>query len=194
MNIKQLLLPSILTVAMIPMVALAEQPSYNFVEGGYQRVNLDDIDVDPDGIYLKGNFALGENVFLRGGYVTLSDNILGFDVDVRELQLGLGYRMPIGANSSWYVAADYLSAELEIESFGDVDADGFQLVTGARGFVSDKVELYGELGYVDVENEDGIGASVGGIYHLTSQFGATLEVGLDDDSNTSISIGGRWTF
>jgi hypothetical protein len=56
------------------------------------------------------------------------------------------------------------------------------------------VELYGELGYVDVENEDGIGASVGGIFHLTRQFVLTLEAGLDDDSNTTIAIGGRLTF
>lgn len=198
MNVKNFLLPTILSVAMIPMAALAEQPSYNFVEGGYLRVNLDDIDIDPDGIYLKGNFALGDSVFFRGGYIKVEEEISDFfgsvDVEVQELQLGLGYRMPMGVNSSWYVAVDYLTGEIEIEFFGDADTDGFQLATGARGYVSEKVELYGELGYVDVEGENGLAASVGGIFHLTRQFGLTLEAGLDDDSNTSIAIGGRLTF
>lgn len=182
----------------LPTIASAEQPSYSYLEAGYSRLNLDDIDIDPDGYYVKGSFELSESFFVRAMYWDLEDDFDTFlgnvDVDVTQTQVGIGYKRPAGDNTSFYVAADYLEAEVDIEQFGDADADGYQISAGLRSNLTSSFELYSEIGYADVDDTDGFIGLLGGVFHIANGFGISLEGSIDDDSNSMISTGIRYSF
>src|SRR5690606_23665431 len=62
--------------------ALAGQPSYTYVEGGYLRMDPDDISLDPTGYYLDGSIAIADNLFLSGGYSDVDDSKAGLKVEI----------------------------------------------------------------------------------------------------------------
>ena len=194
MDFKRPLLCLTTIAALTSGVASADQPSFSYVEAGYTRVNLDDIDVDPDGYYIEGSIALGESGFLRASYSDLEDDILGLDVETEALSVGIGYRQELGSNSSWYVVADYLEGEVDVEGIGDADADGYQLATGVRGFVADSVEMGVEIGYADVDDADGFLGTINLLYHFSESLALKAEAGLDEEDNSEVSLGLRFNF
>jgi opacity protein-like surface antigen len=193
MKIKKSALPFALATA-LSAAALAEQPNYTYVEVGAFRMNLDGIPHNPTGYYIDGSAALGDSgVYLRGGYFDGDDSAYGVDVDVSGLNLGLGYQAALNDNSSWHVYADWVQPEVEVNSVS-VDEDGYSLGAGVRSFVAENLELGVDIGYTDVDEEDGFGGSASATYYFADQFGVTLSGELDEDSNSAIALGLRVTF
>ena len=162
--------------------AIAESPSFNFIQLGYDYVDLDlggGLDVDGDGYALAGSFEIGENMF---GFASYSDTGFDFSVDLTQLQLGLGWRTGLTDNTDFFVRAAYVEADIDAPGFGTFDESGYGLGIGVRGNVSDLIELYGEIGYVDFGSDTG-GTAVGaGVYYnLSDNFALGLGVSLEDD-------------
>jgi hypothetical protein len=172
--------------------AIADGPSYNFIQANYQSVNLDfgsGFDVDGDGFGLGGSFEVGESMFVFASYATTG---FDFDVDLNQLQAGLGYHTGITDNTDFYATLAYVAAEVEVP--GDsADDSGYGAAIGVRGNVSELVELIGEVAYVDLGNggETAVGGAIW--FNFTDNFALGLSASAGDDV-TSYGAGARFYF
>lgn len=172
--------------------ALADGPSYNYLEAGFSQIDLDDdiVDVDGDGFAIGGSFEVGDQLFV---FVDYGSSDLDFDIDLDELMIGLGFHTPMSDNVDFVAKIAY--ASIEASAFGfSVDDDGFGASVGLRGMVSERVELEGSIDYVDFgDGGDDTSVSAAGWYEFTDSFALGLQVGVGDDV-TRYGIGARLYF
>ena len=173
--------------------AMAEGPNYTYLQGGYQRVELDDsfFDVDGDGFGVGGSFDFGNNVFAFAGY-SMAD--FDFGVDVDQLDIGAGYHMPIAERTDFVASIAYVRVEAEASGFGSVDDSGFGASIGVRSMVTDQLELSGSLNYVDLD-DGGDDTSIGGAawYDVSDVVAIGANLGFGDDT-TTYGLGARIYF
>ena len=185
-----------LTASLLALVlagpAIAGDLSYNFVEGGYQRVEFDEsnIDVDGDGFGIGGSFEINENVFALASYATAD---FDFGIDLNQLAVGVGYHVDVSPNADFFAALSFVRAEVEASGFGSADDDGFGATIGMRGMVSEQVELFGTLSYVDLGDDNSTALGGGALYSLTDTFALGANVEFDEDV-TSYGITARLYF
>lgn len=176
--------------------AFAADISYNFIEVGYQEIDIDGgfvggFDIDGDGYGIGGAFELNENWFLGASY---SNADFDFGVDYDELMLGVGYHVPISDNADFYGMFSYLTAEASADGFGSVDEDGYAATIGVRGMVGERFELNGSLAYVDFgSGSDSTAFGAGALYYFTDAVAAGFSIDIDDDV-TAYGIGVRIYF
>jgi len=121
----------------------AQGTNFNYVQGSYGRVDLDDavVDVDGDGLGVSASLEIDENFHVFGEYQTAD---IDFGVDLTLMSIGIGL----------------------------------------RGAVSEAVELYGGLDYIDFDDSDSeTRANAGFILSLTETLGVGLRATLWDDVN-----------
>ena len=179
--------------------ALAGDLNYNFVQLGYQKVDLDDdffdSSIDGDGYGISGSFEVGESWFITAGYSKLEfDTDFGFNVDLDQLGIGVGWHTDMSENADFFATLSYVQAEASASGFESEDEDGFGMTVGIRGMLGEKVELEGSIGYVDLGDAgDGTSFGVSGLYNFTETFALGLFVETDDDV-TGYGIGARFYF
>jgi opacity protein-like surface antigen len=178
----------------LALPAMAESPSYNFVSLGYQSVDLDaggGIDVDGDGWALGGSFEIGENMF---GFVSYADTGFDFNIDLTQIQAGLGWQTDVSETTNFFARAAYVKAEIDAPGFGSEDESGYGVGIGVRSNVTDLIELYAEIAYVDLGSGADSTAFGGGIFfNLTEDFALGLGASTDDDV-TSFGATARYYF
>jgi hypothetical protein len=161
---------------------LAGDLSYNYIEGGYQRIELDagPFDVSADAFSIGGSFELGENAFLFADYDTAD-----FDegIDLSAFEIGAGYAVPISSNVDFYGKLAWVTTELSANGFDSLDDSGIGAAIGVRGMVTPALELFGELSYVDLD-QAGDGTAIGGgaWWNLNEMFALGLNIETDDDT------------
>jgi hypothetical protein len=158
--------------------------SYNFVQAGYQEIDIDDdlfsgFDVDGDGYFVSGSFELSDNWFVAGGYAS-SD--FDFGVDLDELSVGAGYHVPLNNNVDFYGLLSLVRVEASASGLGSSDENGYAAEIGVRGMIGDRFELNGSLGYVDLDDGgDGTAFGAGLLYQFSNAFAAGLALNFEED-------------
>lgn len=180
------------SLAALAAPALAEGPSYNYIEAGYERVEIDDAfgDVDGDGFGIGGSFEIGDQWQVIASYGSAD---FDFDVDLDQLVIGGGFHSPVSDNVD--VVANLVYVRLDASAFGfSVDDDGFGASIGLRGMAAPQVELEGYVDYIDLD-DSGDDTSFRGAawYYFTESFAAGVQLGAGDDT-TSYGIGARLFF
>ena len=175
--------------------AMAEQPSYNYLQAGYQKVEIDlgGIlgDVDGDGYQLSGSFEIGDSAYFFAGYSSAS---FDFDIDADQIEAGIGYHHGMSSNTDFYANVAYVKAEVDVGGVGSADEDGYGVAIGIRSNVSDAVELEVSVSYVDLGDDNDSTAFDGGFwFNVTDTFALGLGFGGDDDV-TTYGAGMRWYF
>lgn len=174
--------------------AVAQTPSYNYFQAGYESVDIDDnvgINADGDGFTLGGSYVVADNWHIFGSYSTIG---LDFSIDVNEIQLGGGYHTDISNKTSFFADLAWVRAEVEASGFGSVDDSGYGIAIGLRSNVTDRVELAGALSLVDFgDGGDSTAVSGAAWYQLNETFALGLTASIDDDV-TSIGLGARAYF
>lgn len=172
--------------------ALADGLSYNFVEGFYERVEIDSgiTDVDGDGFAIGGSFEIGDMWQVIGSYSTAD---LDFGLDYDQLMLGGGFHAPVTDNVD--LVANFMYVRIDVGGTGgDTDDDGLGMSVGLRGFAAPRLELGGFVDYVDLDDA-GDDTSIRGQawYYLTPDFALGLDISSGDDI-TTWGLGGRYYF
>lgn len=181
------------TTALLPFLAQAEGLSYSYVDAAYINTDIDQFDEEVDGFALRGSFEITEQVFVFAGYSNQSTEVFGTDIDVEQMNLGLGYAWPIGPSADIYGKVGYVSAEVDAGGF-DADDDGYLLGVGLRGRPADQIELEGAVNYTDLSDSgDTTTFGVGARWYFTEQFAVGVEGEFGDDANT-YGVGVRWNF
>ena len=173
--------------------ALAASPSWNYVELGYVKADIDGAgDFDPDGFGVKGVKLLNENVYLTGTYSRISDDAYGFDIDIDMASMGLGYRYGLNATTDIFGEVTYEYVELS-EGSVDEDENGYGLAVGVRSMVTNNIELSGAIRYIDIDDEDDTEFEVGANYYFTPNFALGASYALADDVDF-LSVVARYSF
>jgi hypothetical protein len=176
--------------------SLAADFSYDYIQAGYQEIDIDDdlfsgFDVDGDGYFVGGSFELTENWFVAGGY---SSADFDFGVDLDEITIGAGYHVPLNNNVDFYGMLSLVRAEVSASGFGSSDENGYAAEIGVRGMIGDRFELNGSLAYVDLdEGGDGTAFGAGLLYNFTNTLAAGLALDFDEDVK-AYGIGLRFYF
>ena len=168
---KRILLSAVLCV---PTLAFAQ-------EGGTIRATVDayfnksnaevkagsgpSADEGGDGFGIKGLAHINDSFMVTGEFQDVSYDGLGSNDTRTDIRVGAGYGGPSGTG----IFAELVKLE---------DGDGFGVHGRVAGTMLDTVELYGQAGYVQVEDQERFGGfefTVGGAYVITDLLGAFLD-------------------
>jgi len=161
----------------------AASPNFNYVEGGYTKLDFDNVNFEPDGFKVSGSASVSNNLFLNGSYTDASDG-----VDYNHLSLGLGYRVAAASNTDVYGIVSYEEMEL-----GNFDNNGYGLTAGVRSFITPNIELDGGLSYIDIDKNDETYLNLGASYYITHVAAVNVAYRTSDDSDM-ITLSGRYSF
>ena len=154
--------------------AAAQGLSYNYFQGSYGRVDLDDssFSADGDGFGVSGSMVINENFHVAGEYQTAD---MDFGVDLTMLELSLGYHTTVSENLDFTAQIGYLDVAVDAAGIISADDDAFLVGGGVRAAAGENAEIYGGLDYIDFDQGDGeMRANAGFLIGLTDQ----LEIGL----------------
>jgi outer membrane protein with beta-barrel domain len=187
---------SVISLLILAAPALADGINYNYIEGSYQRVELDDstFSVDGDGYGIAGSVALGDNWHLIGGYNGTSFDVLpGVDVDLDELTLGGGFHTSLTPNMDFVANLAYVRLEGSSQGFS-IDDDGLGASIGIRAMATPSLELAAALQYIEL-SDGGNDTTLRGDawYSFTPSFAVGLNVSTGDDL-LRYGIGARFYF
>lgn len=207
------LLASLLAAApFAASAASADELSYNYIEGGYARVDIDDSflgDPKGDGGYLRGSFSVGPQVNVFAGYGSVSkgqrlDPTARIDADLKRGEIGIGYHMHMSERVDFLAEVAYQRLELDLAlSVQDdpsqnvnlsEDAKGGRVALGVRGKPSARTEAWLKAGYLDGGDFVGdFAGTLGGQISFTPTWGLVGEVELIEDF-TTYQVGIRASF
>jgi hypothetical protein len=181
------------SIAVVAAAALAtpalaaERPSYNYVEGAYVNLDIDE-GGSIDGFGVTGSFAIGDMYHVMADYARLSET--GFSGSVTTLAFGLN--APIAHNTDFVARIGWVNARASAFGFSASD-DGWMAQAGVRSMITPFVELNAFLTHTDVggATDTSIGAGAG--YWFTRNFG--VFGGFDySDGDTLARVGLRLSF
>ena len=180
----------------LPLAAsAAENFSYRYVDVARYieaEVDSDFVDVDGDGIQLRGSLPVYQNFFAVAEYESLD---LDNGVDATRLLIGAGGHWPLGNNLDLVARGGVVSYEVD---YGRFDDDDTGLFAGARvrAIVAPKIEVEAGVEHFEFEvaGLDGDTYIIGEArYNFTSQWSAGAIITLGGDVSV-IGAQGRFNF
>jgi len=187
---KAIALATVAALGLTGNALAADDLSYSFIELGYINTEIDDFDVDGDGLGVRGSLAFTD---LLHGFAAFSDGELDGGIDVQQIEVGLGLNWPISSSVDLIGAVSYVDAKVDTP-IGNFSDDGIALTGAVRGRIAEQFELRGGLKYVEFdEGGSDTAFEVGGRYYFTEMFALGLDASFDDDGTTWI-LGGRFDF
>lgn len=199
---KQLVLAIALAAA--SFAATAGELSYSNIEAGYARMEADVDDASDavlTGYFVHGSVALNDSFYLLGGYESGTDNdFLGFggvDVDLSQIQAGVGYHHALSDRADLLTEISYLRQEVEASAFGfseSESADGYRASLGVRGLLAGNFEGLAKANYTDGSDIDGeVSATLGAQLKFNPTWGLVGEVEIGEDAKKYL-VGVRASF
>ncbi|MCC5879259.1 MAG: porin family protein [Idiomarina sp.] len=192
--------------AQTSLVPTQHQPSFNFVQAGYQSYDMGTISGDLDGFALRGSFEFTEQLFATLDYEDLSgsnwNDGFGASSDTRELYLNLGYQfyqqgstsLYATAGLAWYeFKANYNFAGLPESSFSDDDT-GFNALIGVRHRFTEYLEVDASVRHVDIGGDSEQIFSLSGRYYINPRFSIDARYTRIDSDLSGVGIGASYHF
>jgi hypothetical protein len=152
---------------------------YNYIQGSYGSVDVDTGvgNVDGDGFGISGSFEFTDEFFLAGEYQTAD---MDGGVDLNLLELAAGWHTALSDQLDFTAKLGFMNAEIDAGIGGSFDEDGMMIGAGLRGAVTDAVELYGGLDYIDFDDSE-TRATAGFLFALTETLTVGAEASIWDD-------------
>lgn len=194
---RKILLVSTLLLS-APLTAMASDGmSYTYVEGGWNQLQISSNalnDPKADGGYVRGSFAIAEQVNVFGGWSRVTDTTRYAYSSVKttfdQPHLGIGYHMPISERLDFTadLAWNRRSGKDEVSFDGVTYTNKASVNTavgnvGLRGKPSAKTEAWIKAGYIDGNNNfDGTWTgTIGGQVSFNRTWGVVAESQFYDD-------------
>lgn len=185
---KRSLLALTLLAALPFAASAADGVSYNYVQGGYNKI---DGDLSADGWSLKGSAALAPNVHVFGSYDSLkTEYFMGVRPKFDALEVGVGYNAPISAKADFVGTLAYQHGKAKVGSVSE-SSNGYAAEAGVRGAMSPMLEGWALAGYEDAKDVDGaFYGRVGGQVKFNPTWGLVGDVKFAD-GDTQLFVGPR---
>lgn len=121
---------------------------------------------------------------------------LEYNVDIKRISVGLGYRYPIFNKMDMYTLLTY--QDKKVDGSGrvteiDEGYSGESIWLGFRGLVTDNIELNSAVNYSSLPTTSKGGINLSAIYHFSKSFSLGLGYEKLDDIDT-ISLSGYYFF
>jgi opacity protein-like surface antigen len=203
---KQRIAVAALLAGAVSVPALAAGgPSYidgYYVSGGveFEVEDLGTFDDDGDGFGAKGELAFAKTAFITGEYQSLKYD--DSDLDLDQLRLGLALGPGAGNGNGIYGGVEYVNIDLGETEDDDGEQSGIAGHLGLAGYITPLLRLYGQGGYVKLDDVDGPELLVGGAFDLSPNFALFADyrfTQLEDDQNDQVEfddfrVGARFSF
>lgn len=180
-----------LMLLLLPLAAHGQTPSYNHVEGGVSIVDPPGRFGGSDtGVQIRGNVALDDALFVRGGLQSNSfSRRVGppgdrsrVTVDRDLFHLGLGFRAPTEQDLDLYGAADLLY------DAGDADDFGFRVEGGVRAALAPAWDLAAGLRVGRIDSHTNAQIFGNAFYEFAPQFSVGGELAVGDFDEVLLGI------
>ena len=190
---KKIAILTLIGTGLFTQAALAEQPSFDYIEGGYTNMGNGDAE-DFTGIKIRGSKAITDNVYVLGEVSDTSSEVNGVndDVDLSIYSLGAGVNFGVSDTTAVYSELTYTQADVDFLDLSD-STDGFTLSAGVRSMVTDSTEVYGEISSIDMASTM-TQVSVGAKQYITDNFGVFGEVARTDNEDNGYTVGVTYRF
>ncbi|MAE74413.1 MAG: hypothetical protein CL675_09980 [Bdellovibrionaceae bacterium] len=171
--------------------AMAERPRYNRATLEYVSVEPDGYSESFDGFGVSGEYRVAPEVLVSASYVTVSDEILGYDVDVSAFSIGGDYIIEVQHEVDVLVGAFLVRSEAEVSGSSDSDSDDTEIgiQAGVRKAI-DQLPMQFEGGLTLVDGDISIGGSAACFF--TDEVSAHLSIAFGDGE--SFGLGGSYWF
>ena len=159
-------------LSLLSFNALADAPSFDFIEAGYRNAFKAD---DLDGYELNGSFELGESFYLNTSYLSEGDKSV---IHTDSYFFGAGYKRKLSNSSVWFTQISYAKVDREINLLGfesDTTNKGHQLSLGVKTNISEQWELSAATNFIDINSKDSF-VELGALYHFTENAGIYFKV------------------
>jgi opacity protein-like surface antigen len=187
---KHLALGAVLALGLGTQAFAADSLSYNLIEGGYVRGEVDDINLHGDGITIGGSLELGRNLFGFASVNSIDYNNTNLSSSL--FNLGLGSNWALGPNVDLVSGVSWERIRVKASGVSASD-DGIGLNVGLRGRI-DQLELSGNVKYSDFgHGSNGFTLGASGRYYFTPAFAAGPDISHNDDG-TNWGISFRYDF
>jgi hypothetical protein len=174
----------------------AEEPRYTYAQIAYANVDFDDLNNDGDFVNAGASLAVHDKVHVFADYAAGSVDVSNFDVDVTNLDAGIGIDLPLSPTVDVVVDIAYLWTEFDAGNGGNnsVDENGFGARAGVRAMVAPNFELNGGVSYADYEDSDDDTALFGGLVYNFTDAVAVMAGASVGDNITTYELGVRVYF
>jgi Outer membrane protein beta-barrel domain len=184
-------------IATITLLALSspllaqEELSYNYIEGSWGHIDIDDSEGDfgGEGFGLSGSLEVADNWHIFASYGSYD---LDFSIDQDVTEVGGGFHTPLAPGMDLVFDLAYINVDSSGPGFS-FDEDGLGTSLGLRMKLVPRWEIEGEIAYQSLDNNDetSIGGSVW--YELTRNFSLGFEADVGEDEY-GYGIAGRVYF
>lgn len=181
-----------------PLTAIAaDGMSYTYVEGGWSQLQISSNALDDpkaDGGYIRGSFAIAEQVNVFGGWSRVSDTshytYSSVKTTLEQPHLGIGYHMPLSERLDFTadIAWNRRTGKSEVQFDGETYRSRTSVNTavgnfGVRGKPSARTEAWLKAGYMDGNNhfDSTWTGTVGGQVSFNRTWGVVAEGQFYDD-------------
>ncbi|MFA5939998.1 MAG: outer membrane beta-barrel protein [Sinimarinibacterium sp.] len=190
MKIKQAMWA--LALLAMPVVASAQtnQLDLYYVDAGVEVTvpGFGSFDEDGNGYGVKGMFAIADSIFLSGEYQT--SNYDDSDTDFEQIRGGVGFAFAAEAPMTWFGLAEAIRIKTDDGTDSDSDS-GFGLHVGGRFDFSQAFSLGARVGYIDIDEADGVEWLVDAGLAISPGFGLFADyrlTSLEDEDNDEIEF------
>jgi hypothetical protein len=183
---------SIAALMLSSATAMAEGPSYSYIQANYEKVDVSG--GDGDGFRVAGSVQINDSWFVFAGYGSsdIDSRIGRFDID--RTTLGGGWNSAISENTDWFVTLVYNDLGASGRGLGSDSDSGLGANIGIRSMLNPNFELYGSLGYANFSDRGDVTVVAAGLWYTV---GGNVALGFDfeaDSDITSFGIGIRLYF
>ncbi|HEY1077580.1 MAG TPA: outer membrane beta-barrel protein [Fontimonas sp.] len=173
----------------LPLTAMAEGLSYNYLEGGYVSSELDDENVDGDGYRAKLSVLINEGVYVHGGYAEAETdpNDIGATFTTKSITAGLGLRFSLFDATDLNVEGAWINGKLERDGElvdSDVEDDGYTVGVGVRHLFFPQLEAGLKADYTDVFDDDDFAYTANLLFHVIPHLSIGGSYTIADNADT----------
>lgn len=194
MKIKSLAVTTALLLGMGSTTALANSPSFSYIEGRY--VEMDEAETTFDGFEAEISGRLGQYMFLSGSYGELSGDwadIAGADFNIATGRLGFIFGRDERVAAYVGPQVSYIDTNYGLGSDGDwqlgsESSTDYGAFAGVRAMILPRVEVNGEVSYIDFERESLTSYNVGTKLYLTPNLAATGQLRMGDLDGFTVGL------
>lgn len=167
----------------------ASEEAHNFLQVNWVAEDPSGAGVNPDGWGLLSRVDISEHWFVRGEY----EDLAGGGVDVEAAEVVLAYVLNPHQSNVFHIGASY-GFERE-SSNGSSNKDiGRGIELGFHSDIGYGFVLHGEAAWETGNGQEVVGGELGLFYQITELLGINLEYSFDENSNSAVETGIRFTF